>query len=138
MTNSRVVLPVLALSAIFGVYREAAVPPQLQYITTAHQAGPVGLRDPVGAVSPDGVWLAYLSNRHLFLHRIKSSSTIELLPADNTKLLPSGDTTFSSGCFVRTTDKDDRRSPTGQTGARPLRLGRTQRHRRSHVEPCPI
>ena len=73
MTNPRFILPVLALSAIFAVNREAALPPQLQYITTAHQAGPVGLRDPVGAVSPDGVWLAYFSNRHLFLHHIKSS-----------------------------------------------------------------
>ena len=60
MTNSRIVLPVLALSAMLAVYRGSAAPPRLQYVTTAHQAGPVGYRDPVGAVSPDGVWLAYV------------------------------------------------------------------------------
>ena len=58
---------------------------RLHYVTTAHQAGPVGFRDPIGAVSPDGVWLAYISNRHLFLHRIEGSSTTELLPADDRK-----------------------------------------------------
>ena len=84
MMNSRIVLPVLAISALLAVYHRSAAP-RLQYVTTAHQAGPVGFRDPVGAVSPDGVWLAYISNRHLFLHRIEGSSTIELLPADNTK-----------------------------------------------------
>jgi len=60
-------------------------PPRLEYVTTAHQAGPVGYRDPIGAVSPDGVWLAYVSDRHLFLHRIEGSSTTELLPADHSK-----------------------------------------------------
>lgn len=59
--------------------------PRLQYITSAHQAGPVGYRDPIGAVSPDGVWLAYIVNRHLFLHRIEGSLTTELLPIDDTK-----------------------------------------------------
>jgi Tol biopolymer transport system component len=86
MTNPRVVLLVLTLSTLLALYRgSAAAPPRLQYVTTAHQAGPVGYRDPVGAVSPDGMWLAYVSNRHLFLHRIEGSSTTELLPADNTK-----------------------------------------------------
>src|SRR4030095_7096367 len=88
--NSRVVLPVLTISALLMVHRESAVPTRLQYVTTAHQAGPVGYRDPggavsrVGAVPPDGVWLAYMSIRHLFLHRIEGSATTELLPADNT------------------------------------------------------
>ena len=85
MTNSRIVLLLLAFSALLAVYSRSGAPPRLQYVTTAHQAGPVGYRDPVGAVSPDGVWLAYVSNRHLFLHRIEGSSTTELLPADNTK-----------------------------------------------------
>ena len=75
----------LAFSALLPMYRISAAPQRLQYVTTAHQAGPVGFRDPVGAVSPDGVWVAYISNRHLFLHRIEGSSTTELLPADNTK-----------------------------------------------------
>ena len=85
MTNSRLVLLLLSFSAVLAMYRVSAAPQRFQYVTTAHQAGPVGYRDPVGAVSPDGVWLAYVSNRHLFLHRIEGSSTSELLPADNTK-----------------------------------------------------
>ena len=85
MTKSRIVLVLLAFSALVAVYHASATPPRLQYVTTAHQAGPVGYRDPVGAVSPDGVWLAYVTTRHMFLHRIEGSSTTELLPADNTK-----------------------------------------------------
>ena len=30
------------------------VPPPLTYVTTAHQLGVVGYRDPAGAISPDG------------------------------------------------------------------------------------
>ena len=31
----------------------------LHYVTTADQIGPVVYRDPLGAISPDGRWLAY-------------------------------------------------------------------------------
>jgi Tol biopolymer transport system component len=85
VTKSGIVIVSLAFSAVVVEHRGLAAPPRLQYVTTAHQAGPVGYRDPVGAVSPDGVWLAYVTNRHLFLHHIEGSSTTELLPADNTK-----------------------------------------------------
>jgi Tol biopolymer transport system component len=37
--------------------------PQLSYVTTAHQFGVVGYRDPVGAISPDGTRLAYSEGR---------------------------------------------------------------------------
>jgi TolB protein len=82
--KSNTILLVFAITAILTT-RGSPASPQLRYVTTAHQAGPVGYRDPVGAVSPDGVWLAYISNRHLFLHRIEASLTTELLPADETK-----------------------------------------------------
>ncbi len=65
--------------------RSSPSPAPLQYLTTAHQAGPVGLRDPFGAVSPDGQWLAYVSNRHLYLHQIPASLTVELFPAADIK-----------------------------------------------------
>jgi Tol biopolymer transport system component len=45
----------------------------------------VGFRDPFGAISPDGQWLAYVSNRHLYLHRIDGALTIELPPANDNK-----------------------------------------------------
>src|SRR5262245_52950843 len=85
MTRSKIIVLLFAIAIAGALYRSLAARAKLQYVTTAHQAGPVGFRDPVGAVSPDGVWLAYISNRHLFLHRIEGSSTVELLPADNTK-----------------------------------------------------
>ena len=85
MKNSISILAVFAISTMLMAYRGSAAPTRLHYVTTAHQAGPVGFRDPIGAVSPDGVWLAYISNRHLFLHRIEGSWTTELLPDDDRK-----------------------------------------------------
>lgn len=40
---------------------------RFQYITTAHQLGPVGYRDPLGVLSPDGERLAYSVAHHLYL-----------------------------------------------------------------------
>jgi Tol biopolymer transport system component len=59
---------VSGISAIlFG--RQAATPavdlPQLSYVTTAHQLGVVGYRDPAGAISPDGTRLAYTEGRFI-------------------------------------------------------------------------
>ncbi len=39
---------------------EQGATPPLHYLATADQAGPVAYRDPVGAISPDGSWLATL------------------------------------------------------------------------------
>lgn len=50
----------------------------LEYVATAHQLGPVGYRDPVGVVSPDGRWLAYAVNEHLYLQRVGGEVTAEL------------------------------------------------------------
>ena len=66
-------------------FRTAPSPFRLQYLTTAHQAGPVGFRDPFGRVSPDGQWLAFASNRHLYLQRTDNSSVVELPPAEAPK-----------------------------------------------------
>ena len=59
---------VAALAALFWV-RPALVqggePPRLTYITTAHQLGVVGYRDPVGVISPDATRLAYTEGRHI-------------------------------------------------------------------------
>lgn len=40
-------------------------PPRLSYITTAHQLGVVGYRDPVGAISPDATRIAYSEGRYI-------------------------------------------------------------------------
>jgi hypothetical protein len=34
---------------------------RLRFVVEARQLGPVGYRDPVGVMSPDGQWLAYAS-----------------------------------------------------------------------------
>ena len=39
----------------------------LSYVATAHQLGPVSFRDPLGALSPDGHWLGYSVQHHLFV-----------------------------------------------------------------------
>jgi Tol biopolymer transport system component len=44
---------------------------RLQYVTTASQYGPVGFRDPVGSISPDGRWLAYGEGREVEVQRVE-------------------------------------------------------------------
>ncbi|MSO36560.1 MAG: hypothetical protein EXQ50_03895 [Acidobacteria bacterium] len=39
--------------------------PRLTYLTTAHQLGVVGYRDPIGVISPDATRLAYTEGRHI-------------------------------------------------------------------------
>src|SRR5262245_53639602 len=46
--------------------RPVLIPPRLSYVTTAHQLGVVGYRDPVGAISADGKRFAYAEGRRLF------------------------------------------------------------------------
>lgn len=45
--------------------------PRLQYVATANQYGPVGFRDPVGSISPDGRWLAYGEGRDVKVRRVE-------------------------------------------------------------------
>ena len=60
-----------------------AVPsPTLEYVATAHQFGPVGFRDPLGVVSPDGRWLAYAVDQHLYLQRVGGDVATELPPTN--------------------------------------------------------
>ena len=48
----------------------ASAQPRLQYVTTAHQLGPVNYRDPLGVISPSGEWLAYSIAQHLYVERV--------------------------------------------------------------------
>jgi len=52
--------------------------PRLRFLTSARQLGPVGYRDPVGAVSPDGSWLAYTSGGNLLLTHISGGPVRQL------------------------------------------------------------
>jgi WD40 repeat protein len=57
-------------------------PPQLSYVTTAHQLGVVGYRDPAGAISPDGKRFAYSEGRYIRVVPIGGGAPVTLPPAD--------------------------------------------------------
>ena len=64
---------------------------RLRYLTTARQLGPIGYRDPLGVVSPDGEWLAFTSAQHVLLQRVVGGPVRELgsgggMPTDLTWL----------------------------------------------------
>ncbi|MGH9386479.1 MAG: hypothetical protein ACRD2N_19570 [Vicinamibacterales bacterium] len=68
----RVFVLVVLVAALIGLVWarpappiEVPEPPRLTYVTTAHQLGVVGYRDPVGAISPDGSRLAYSEGREI-------------------------------------------------------------------------
>ena len=44
--------------------------PRMRYVTTVNQLGPVAYRIPLGAISPDGQWLAYTAGATLSLQHI--------------------------------------------------------------------
>lgn len=60
----------------------AADRPELTYITTAHQLGVVGYRDPAGAISPDGKRFAYTEGRVIRVIPIGGGAPVTLPPAD--------------------------------------------------------
>src|SRR5215831_8870495 len=55
---------------------------RLQWIATAHQYGPVSYRDPAGAVSPDGKWIAYSEGRFLRVRPVGGGPSVEFPPGD--------------------------------------------------------
>ena len=73
---------VAGVSAIlFG--RQTSMPaagdlPRLSYVTTAHQLGVVGYRDPFGAISPDGTRLAYAEGRFIRVVPVGGGAAVKL------------------------------------------------------------
>jgi Tol biopolymer transport system component len=55
---------------------------KLRWIADAHQLGPVGYRDPAGAISPDGRWIAYSEGRFLRVRPVGGGPVIELPPGE--------------------------------------------------------
>jgi len=55
---------------------------RLTWIADAHQLGPVGYRDPAGAVSPDGRWIAYSEGRFLRVRLAAGGPPIEFPPGE--------------------------------------------------------
>jgi len=54
---------------------------RLRFVVEARQLGPVGYRDPVGAMSPDGQWLAYASEGRLRLSQISGGPVTTVGPS---------------------------------------------------------
>ena len=53
---------------------------RLRFVVEARQLGPVGYRDPIGVMSPDGEWLAYTSQGHVRLTHTAGGAITTLGP----------------------------------------------------------
>jgi len=69
-----------ALAVFLVLSTDLSSEPRLRYVTTARQKGPVGHRDPIGVVSPDGKWIAYSEGRFLKLQHVEGGPVRELEP----------------------------------------------------------
>ena len=78
------ILAVVVVALVTLIWtRPAQTPPelpQLSYVATAHQLGVVGYRDPAGAISPDGKYLAYAEGRFIRVVPIGGGAPITLAP----------------------------------------------------------
>jgi Tol biopolymer transport system component len=70
------------VAAIVIWRRDSASVPVARLIATARQLGPVGYRDPAGAISPDGRWLAYSEGRFLRVISLRGEPAAALPAAD--------------------------------------------------------
>src|SRR5574338_648568 len=62
-------LEALIVCAGVASAQSPAPAPRVRYVVEARQLGPVGYRDPIGVMSPDGEWLAFTSGGRLrFMH----------------------------------------------------------------------
>ncbi len=59
--------------------------PEPEFVTSVHQFGPVAYRDPHGALSPDGRWLATAANHILAVREFPDGAPREL-PAGNARI----------------------------------------------------
>src|SRR4051794_39425247 len=83
-----VVLAALGAAAVAAVLvlapRRDAAPDssRLTFVAEAHQLGPVGYRDPAGAISPDGRWIAYSEGRFLRVRPADGGPFVEFPPGE--------------------------------------------------------
>lgn len=79
-----VAIVAVAAAAIVLQLRRASQPepPRLAWIATARQFGPVGYRDPAGAISPDGRWIAYGEGRFLRVRAVGGGPVASLPPGE--------------------------------------------------------
>jgi len=72
----------LLLSAALLAQSPQSSEPRLRYLTTVRQYGPVGYRDPLGVISPDGAWLATASETRVQVQRTLGGPIADLGPSD--------------------------------------------------------
>ena len=78
-------LAAVGIAAIVVAGRGEPSPPDaaaLTWVADAHQLGPVGYRDPAGAISPDGRWIAYSEGRFLRVRPAGGGPSVALPAAD--------------------------------------------------------
>ena len=119
-------------AAGFAQVREALNMPRLTWVATAHQFGPVGYRDPAGAMSPDGQWMAYSEGRFLRVRPVEGGAGVEFEPGSRRSARSSGVPIAEPSSQMAT--------PFLRPGLR--RSGRSQsttvrRHRIRNEEPSP-
>ena len=80
-----------ALSSLYGIvaagiamagaaHGQTPTSARLRLVVEARQLGPVGYRDPVGAISPDGQWVAYASEERLRLTQVAGGPVTTFSP----------------------------------------------------------
>jgi Tol biopolymer transport system component len=82
LKRTLILLTIVAAAAAVVVLRGCRAPVReahrLAWIATAHQFGPVGYRDPAGAISPDGRWVAYSEGRFLRVRPLAGGPIVDL------------------------------------------------------------
>jgi Tol biopolymer transport system component len=81
-TIAALFLCLLGVAAIVWMVRREGRLPAPTLVATAHQFGPVGYRDPAGAISPDGRWIAYSEGRFLRIEPSAGGALVSMPPAD--------------------------------------------------------
>jgi Tol biopolymer transport system component len=72
----------LAWWRVMPAAESAATVSALTWIADAHQLGPVGYRDPAGAISPDGRWIAYSEGRFLRVRGVDGGAGVDFEPGE--------------------------------------------------------
>jgi Tol biopolymer transport system component len=70
------------LTAFWASRNRDADTSRLSWVATAYQFGPVGYRDPAGALSPDGHWIAYSEGRFLRVRSVDGGPSVGFPPGE--------------------------------------------------------
>src|SRR5881296_267268 len=83
--RSIVVLALVAVAGAAAYWSSRSAEPdagRLSWVATAQQLGPVGYRDPAGALSPDGRWIAYSEGRFLRVRPVDGGPAVGFPPGE--------------------------------------------------------